>query len=172
MIDVALLPLDLARWDQAEGGDLFAVLICTDVRPLRGAAGLLDWRLNGGLSACLREERFTGAAGEKLLMPTARLPWQAVLAVGVGPSAKFDEPRFRESLATVLTTARGLGQRRLALALPGRELAKIDAGPALRELTENGALSALTLIDSAAALKPLGDLLGLSATARPRAAAR
>jgi hypothetical protein len=168
-VDIALLPLDLPRWDQAPGGDLFVVFVATDVRPLRGAPGLLDWRLNGKLSACLRDERFLGARGEKLLLPTQRIPWQAVLAVGVGPGAAFDEAGFREALTTVARAARGLAQRRLAIALPGRELGKIETDRAvtlLQDLFSGGEVTALTLVDTAAALKTIGDRLGLPGPAR------
>jgi hypothetical protein len=182
-LEVALLPLDLARWDQAAGGDLFAVPVPTDVRPLRGAAGLLDWRLNGRLSSCLREERFQGTCGEKLLIPTSRIPWRAVLAVGVGPAGEVDDERCRTALAVVLATARGLGQTRLALALPGREGGRLPLERAVILLAETlaaaardgagaaeragaGGVTALTLVDTAAALKPLGEKLGLSAGPR------
>jgi hypothetical protein len=170
---VTLLPLDLARWDQAPAGDLFAVPITTDIRPLRGPAGLLDWRLNGRLSHWLREERFAGEPGEKLLMPTQRVPWSAVLAVGVGASTAFDEERFRTALTLVLDTARGLRLQRLAIALPGRDLGKIEPERALillREVLGSGeassppacdnVISSLTLVDTAAALKTMSQHLG------------
>src|SRR3954469_2254137 len=120
-LEVALLPLELARWDQAAGGDLFAVPVPTDVRPLRGAAGLLDWRLNGRLSTCLRQERFRGAFLEKLLWPTQRIRGRAVLGVRVGASASFDEGCFRAALAVGFQVLRGLGNHEMAVALPGRE---------------------------------------------------
>jgi hypothetical protein len=170
---VTLLPLDLVRWDQAPAGDLFAVPISTDVRPLRGPAGLLDWRLNGRLSHWLREERFAGEPGEKLLMPTQRVPWSAVLAVGVGASTAFDEERFRTALTIVLGAARGLRLQRLAIALPGRDLGRVEPERALALLREvlaaaeagsspacDNVISSLTLVDTAAALKTMGQLLG------------
>ena len=173
-MELSVLPLDLARWDQAPGGDLFAVPICSDVRPLRGAAGLLDWRLNGQLSSCLREHRFHGSSGEKLLLPTRRVPWSAVLAVGIGDSSALDDDAVRSAVSIILATARGLGQRRLALALPGRELgrppAELDRIVALLlgELLAHGNdLAALTVVDTVAALKMVVRLLGISGTARP-----
>jgi hypothetical protein len=176
---ISLLPLDLTRWDQATAGDLFAVPVTTDVRPLRGPAGLLDWRLNGRLSSCLREERFRGEPGEKLLMPTQRVPWSAILAIGIGAAAEFDEGRFRLALAVVLATARGLvpgGQHRLAIALPGRDLGRLEPERAVTLLREvlasaHPAPSALTLtlVDTAAALKTMGALVGVSPGVPPAA---
>jgi hypothetical protein len=175
-VEIAILPLDLARWDEAPGGDLFAIPVCTDVRPLRGAAGLLDWRLNGQLSSCLRDERFHGTVGEKLLLPTRRVPWSAVLAVGIGDSSALDDDRVRSAASLILATARGLGQRRLAIAPPGRDLCR---GPAeldrvvallLSELLARGNdLRALTVVDTTAALKMIARLLGISGAKRPSA---
>lgn len=177
-MEISILPLDLARWDETPGGDLFAIPICTDVRPLQGAAGLLDWRLNGQLSSCLREERFHGTIGEKLLLPTRRVPWSAVLAVGIGDSAALDDQGVRSAVSVILATTRGLGQRRLAIAPPGRELrrapAELDRVVALLlgELLAHGTdLRSLTVVDTAAALKMIARLLGISGTGRPAKAA-
>src|SRR5436305_1045253 len=122
---VTLLPLELSRWDESEPGDLFIIPIYTDIRPLRGPAGLLDWRLCGDLSAALREERLTGEVGEKLLLPTRRIPWQAILVMGAGSSRAFDEKRFIAVCGAALETARKLRKDRLAFALPGRDLGLI-----------------------------------------------
>jgi hypothetical protein len=171
-VEIALLPVDLGRWDQAEGGDLFVVPVWSDLRPLRGAAGLLDWRLNGRLSACLRKERFRGAFLEKLLWPTRRIPWRTVLAVGLGPAATFDDACFRAALAVSFQVQRGLGYESMAVALPGREVGRIEPDRAvtlMREVaSEQPRLSRLTVLDTPAALKVMSERLGLSA---PKAAA-
>jgi len=175
-VEIYLLPLDLARWDQTPGGDLFVVPVWSDVRPLRGAAGLLDWRLNGWLSDCMREERFTGERGEKLLRPTRRIPWRAILALGLGSARQFDDDRFRDALDTAFTVMRGLGLHTMAAALPGRELDRIDPERAValfREAAQDRAhVAALTLLDTAAALKVMGELLGITTAARARVVAK
>jgi leucyl aminopeptidase len=169
-VEIYLLPLDLARWDQAPGGDLFVVPIWTDVRPLRGAAGLLDWRLNGRLSDCLREERFAGERGDRLLWPTQRLPWRGVLALGLGATRDFDEDRFRDALDTTFAVMRGLGLSTLACALPGRETNRLGperAATLFRECAQDrNHIAALTLLDTAPALKMMGELLGLTTASR------
>jgi len=78
------------------------VPLWADVRPLRGAAGLLDWRLNGRLSRLLREGRLEGVIGEKLLFFTTRVPWRRVLTIGLGATTSFSEDAFRTSLGAVL----------------------------------------------------------------------
>lgn len=176
-MELSVLPLDLARWDQSPSGDLCMVPIWSDVRPLRGAAGLLDWRLNGHLSERLREERFTGARGERLLLPTRRLPWRAVLALGLGGTRDFDDQRFRDTMETAFTVMKGLGVSTVAVALPGRDNGKVDPERAVALFRETAQerhhVTTLTLVDTAAALKIISELLGLSRTAaRARAAAK
>jgi hypothetical protein len=172
-VEISLLPLDLARWDQAPGGDLFVVPIWSDVRPLRGAAGLLDWRLNGRLSDCMREERFTGEAAERLLLPTRRIRWQAVLALGLGSARDFDDDRFRTVLDHAFAVIRGLGLSTMAAALPGRETGRLEperAATLFRESAQDRPhVAGLTLLDTPAALKVMGEVLGLNTAARAAA---
>ena len=173
-MELSVLPLDLARWDQSPGGDLLVAPIFSDVRPLRGAAGLLDWRLNGHLSERLREERYTAARGERLLLPTRRLPWRAVLALGLGASRDFDDDRFRDALDTAFTVMKGLGVSTAAASLPGRDSGKVGPERAVALFRETALqrdhVTALTLMDTAAALKIMSELLGLTSAARARAA--
>ena len=84
---VSLLPIELTRWDQAAPGDAICVSVWSDVRPLRGAAGLLDWRMCGRLSALVAAGKVTGAEGEQTLFPTAH------------PVALAPRPRARRGAA-------------------------------------------------------------------------
>ena len=47
-MSLSVLPLDLARWDES-ARDCLVLPVFKDDRPLRGAAGLADWRLCGRL---------------------------------------------------------------------------------------------------------------------------
>jgi hypothetical protein len=163
---IAFLPLDLTRWDHGPGGDAMVVPVWSDVRPLRGAAGLLDWRLCGRLSQMIRESRVTGAPREKLLLVTSRIPWRRVLAVGVGTSTAFDEDAFRSAIDCSLQALRGIGASSVAMALPGRDIDLIRPDRAIRSFLgalarteqEGGAwLERLTLIDVPSASKAMGD---------------
>jgi len=122
---LAYLPVDLQRWDRDPGGDALVVSMWSDVRPLRGATGLLDWRLCGRLSQMVREGRVTGSACEKLLLVTGRLPWKRILAVGVGDSGGFGPESFRAAVDCSLAALRGIGARSIAIALPGRDIDRI-----------------------------------------------
>ena len=163
---IGFLPVELARWDQAPPGDLLAVGFPSDVRPLRGAAGLLDWRFDGRLSALIVAGDLSGAPDEQLLIPSnRRLPWRLTLAVGLGPSAELDETRSARMIHRTLLTMRGLGLRRLALALPGRDANRIPARRALQvflheaEETLPGIVDELTLLETPAGQKELGEVV-------------
>jgi leucyl aminopeptidase len=161
---VTFLPLDLHRWDQGPGGDAVVIPVWSDVRPLRGAAGLLDWRLCGRLSQMIRDGRLSGASGEKLLHVTGRLPWKRVLFIGLGDSSEFSSSTFKTTLASAVDALRGIGATSMAIALPGRDLDLIQPDRAVRELlalldepeTSDGAgFEMLTVIDRASPTKAL-----------------
>ena len=163
---IAFLPVDLARWDHGPGGDALVVPVWSDVRPLRGAAGLLDWRLCGRLSQMIREGRVSGTAHEKLLIVSSRVPWKRILALGVGASTAFDEDAFRSTMECCLQALRGLGASAVAVALPGRDIDLIRPDRAMGCLMEAIAqseepggtwLRRLTIIDVPAASKAIGD---------------
>jgi hypothetical protein len=162
MMSTNFLPVDLHRWDHGPGGDALVVPVWSDVRPLRGAAGLLDWRLCGRLSKMLQAGRFSGISGEKLLLATSRIPWQRVLAVGVGESIAFDDHAFRSAIECCLGALRGLGTSSLAIAFPGRDIDLVRPDRAMHvfldalaqsELTGGPWLERLTVIDAAASAK-------------------
>jgi hypothetical protein len=164
---ISFLPIDLGRWDNGPGGDAMVVPIWTDVRPLRGAAGLLDWRLCGRLSQVIREGRLAGTPGEKLLLVTNRVRWRRVLAIGLGDSQEFSSDSFRGAVDCSLQALRGIGASKVAMALPGRDIDLVRPEDAVRQLVdaianseqENGPwLDSLVLIDTPAASKAIGDV--------------
>jgi hypothetical protein len=86
----AAAPLPLARGDlgglDALPAEAVALFVFEDVRPLRGVAGYLDWRLCGALSQVLLDGTFTGGEGEALLLPaTGRLGRRRLFVFGLGP---------------------------------------------------------------------------------------
>ena len=93
-----------------------ALFVSTDGRPLRGAAGLVDWRLCGALSASIQGGGFRGGLGERLLMPTqGRIGPERLLIYGCGPSSR---PFTAEELTSCLDAARRAGADELAIELP------------------------------------------------------
>lgn len=163
---ITFLPVDLNRWDHGPGGDVLVIPIWSDVRPLRGPAGLLDWRLCGKISQMIREGRVSGAAGEKLLLVTGRVPWRRVLGIGAGPSDVFGDGACKASLQCALDAAHGIGAGRLAIAIPGRDMDLVKPDQAMRFLldsvegSQGGGtwLQHLTIIDMPAATKTMSEL--------------
>ncbi len=163
---VTFLPVDLHRWDKGPGGDVLVVPIWSDIRPLRGAVGLLDWRLCGKISQMIREGRVSGSAGEKLLLVTGRVPWRRILGVGAGPSEVFGDGDCKAALQCALEAARGIGATRMAMAIPGRDMDLVKPEKALHCLIESVEasqaqgpwLQQLTVIDAPVAGKGMSDL--------------
>jgi hypothetical protein len=171
---VTVIPVDLARWDHARPGDLLFVPIWTDVRPLRGAAGLLDWRMCGRLSSWLVGGELDGSTGEQMLFPSGnRLPWRLVLAVGAGPFAGFSEKRWKALLGRLLGTLRGLKVSRVAMALPARDGEAAGGAPSARRAldlalaeiaAQPGFLADLTIIVPPASQKELAEAVRVRAS--------
>jgi len=61
-----------------------------DIRPLKGAAGQLDWLLCGALSSLLIKNKLKGALGEMALLTSqGKVPSQKIFLVGLGAKAGF-----------------------------------------------------------------------------------
>lgn len=138
--------------------ELCACSIWSDERPVRGFAGLLDWRLGGRLSVLLKAGFMRGDAGEALLVPgKPHVPFEKVLVVGVGPRASFDDGAFRGAIMHMARALEGLRVRRAVLELPGRAADAIDAERAITLTLEAVGASpehdVWWLVDTPAALK-------------------
>lgn len=172
---LAFLPIDLGRWDQARPSELLSVCLWSDVRPLRGASGLLDWRMCGKLSSLMVAGKVAGADGEQTLFPSGgRLSWKLVLASGLGRRADFTEKKFRAAIRKMLKTMAGLKLTRVAMVLPGRDGdATIAAGRALEltlaetEEARSGAALDLTLIEPPPAQKEMAEVIRQRSARKP-----
>jgi hypothetical protein len=74
--------------------DVAVVALFAGERPLRAAAGRVDWRLCGRLSHLFASGRLTGVEGEAVLIPGGggmRAP--RVMGVGFGERARADRAR-------------------------------------------------------------------------------
>ncbi|MCA1664938.1 MAG: hypothetical protein LC659_11815 [Myxococcales bacterium] len=98
-MNVSFLASDLGKWDGAENVPETLVLpFFVDERPLRGAAGLCDWRLCGRLSRLLQSSRVIadkmmklGHARYALVPPgrsTGRLSARRALEIYLGEAQK------------------------------------------------------------------------------------
>lgn len=101
--------------------EVLACALWSDVRPMHGVAGLVDWRMAGRLSKLLARARVTGELGEVVLLPgKPHVPFHKVLAFGAGPRATFDEGAFRTVVASMLRVMADLAARGVVVELPGR----------------------------------------------------
>jgi hypothetical protein len=134
-----------------------------DERPLRGAAGLCDWRLCGRLSRLLLRDQVRGGWGETTLYPTGpRLPFQRLVLLGLGDTGGFDEARAREAAGKILDVVRRLKVGRWALVPPGRSTGRLSARRALElflaEAQARKAAGECVVIESTAGQKEAADL--------------
>jgi hypothetical protein len=161
---VHVLAADLAKWDEAEH-DALLLPIFADERPLRGAAGLADWRLCGRLSRLIKAGRASGAQGETVMMPPGRrLPFRRLVLFGLGESKGYGEERFRRDVRWIRSVAAAAGIQQFALQVPGRARGLIGARRALELWLEESegegeAGAAAVLIDDPAGQKDMAELL-------------
>ena len=163
---IHVLAADLARWDETER-DALLLPFFADERPLRGAAGLADWRLCGRLSRLIKAGRASGARGETVMLPPGRrLRFRRLVLFGLGDSKGYDDERFRRDVRRVREVAAGAGMTDFALQAPGRATGLIGARRALELwLDEAGVVgdaskaADVTLIDDPAGSKDMAELL-------------
>jgi flavin-binding protein dodecin len=158
-MELRFLSPDPKQLDEANV-ELCVCSIWNDERPIRGFAGLLDWRLGGRLSAMLKAGFALGDAGEVLLVPgKPHVPFEKVLVTGLGPRSSFDEAAFREAIARTARTLEGLRVRRAVVELPGRTSGAIDPEKAITLTLESLGTSrdhdVWWLVDSPAARKQI-----------------
>ncbi len=120
MIDLRFVAPDLRRLDEA-GSEVVVCGIWKDERPFSGLACLLDWRLAGRLSRLAKQGFLQGDVGEVLVVPARpRLPFDKLLACGLGPRASFGDATFRTVLERILDALVGLSVKKAIIELPGR----------------------------------------------------
>lgn len=159
---VQFLGCELSKWDDTTS-DALVVTIFDDERPLRGAAGLVDWRLCGRLSRLIKHGRIHGDSGESLLMPPGRrLPFQRILVFGLGSAQPFDEATYRRHVRHIREVVKRAGIRNYAVQPPGRATGLVAARRALEIwIEESGDSDAeqVAIIDTPGAQKEMADIL-------------
>jgi leucyl aminopeptidase len=125
-----LLPA-LRRMDEPTV-ELCACTLWSDERPLRGFAGLLDWRMGGRLSALLKSGFVSGEVGETLLVPgKPHVPFEKVLLVGLGARSGFGDGGFRRAVLHIARALEGMRVRRAVVELPGRATGMVEPEQAI-----------------------------------------
>jgi hypothetical protein len=99
-------------------GDVVAGFFFEDQRPLRGAAALFDWRLNGVMTDLLLSGVASGAPGEHVLFCNngkLQAPW--VLFAGGGSWRKIAPFTYSALIGGLLDDCRRAGFHRISLCL-------------------------------------------------------
>jgi hypothetical protein len=131
-MDIRFVPLDLGRIDTLRF-EAVALSCFEDERPLRGAAGLCDWRLCGRISKLLARGRVNGARGEVTMLPVrARLPFDKLVLFGLGARAEFSQAAYEETVARMLDALEKLRLRTFVISLPGRGTGDVAPADAIR----------------------------------------
>ena len=149
-----------ARCLDETGVEVCVCAIWSDERPVRGLAGLLDWRFGGRLSALLKSGFVRGDLGEVLLVPgKPHVPFEKVLVVGLGPRQAFAEGSFCRAMTRIASALEGMRIGRAVIELPGRATEAIDPERAVALMFECAGASleheTWWLVESAAVEKRL-----------------
>lgn len=159
---LSVLPLDLARWDESRR-DCLVLAVFKDDRPLRGAAGLADWRLCGRLSRLVKANKASAEAGETLLLPPGRrLPFARILWFGLGDAKGYGDDRFRKDLTWIFGVVAKANITDWAFQAPGRASGMIGARRAIELMFEEEQLltdQPITLLEDPAGQKDIAELL-------------
>ncbi|MBI3544481.1 MAG: hypothetical protein HY075_14515 [Deltaproteobacteria bacterium] len=109
-----------------------SLLVCSiyeDQRPLKGAAGHLDWRLKGFLSRFVMGGRITGSPGEFVYVPVKRHDSiRHLLLVGLGHQGAQAQPPEADLIAKLAKRVAQLQFKRVVVSrssFPGLDENKI-----------------------------------------------
>ena len=147
-------------------GDLVVAVVGEDERPLKAVNAWLDWRLYGSLSESIKRKYFSGALGEKCLIPTyGKFEFDRLVLVGGGriyeteavPSEEAGHVRWNHVSNLIADTVQSLKVKRVGLALPRFEVS--DHERALIRILQTSRLpqdTALFLSRASSSITPLG----------------
>lgn len=112
-----------------------------DVRPLKGAAGALDWLLCGALSQLIIQNKVRGALGEvALLTSRGKVPADKIFMVGLGQRNASTPEALRTAARAAAMSAVNAGVARAAMdCFPLGAAPNDDAVAAVREGLAEGA---------------------------------
>lgn len=138
-------------------GDVVVAFFFQDQRPLEGASGLLDWRLNGRLTELLAEKLVEGQSGERVIVANnGKLNADWVLFIGGGSIQSWQAYVVRALLEQVLEICRNAGFRRVSLCFPDDcGLSRTDLQSILSNILQDMGPAAPDCLVSCAEIKPV-----------------
>lgn len=159
MAGLQFCDVNLRALDECQA-DVLALTLFSDQRPLRGLAGLVDWRMCGALSRWARSGFVTGTWGERVLVPSqGRLTFPRLLVLGLGKRERYREDRAQAAAMAAIEVTRGLQGTTLATGLFGlQELPspfKRTGVELVQTLAESVVVEAVTVVAAAEDVKVL-----------------
>ena len=101
--------------------DSLCLFLFEDARPLKGLAGLVDWRLGAYLSRHLEKGWLTGGRGERFIVPARhKLHVNKVFGFGLGPVESFDSGLQHAIVLDAFRVLVDAGAHGTILTAPGR----------------------------------------------------
>jgi len=121
--------------------EAIVLLFFSDERPLKGATGLIDWRMNGSISRLISEGMISGEKGEAtLILPNKRIKSKKILMAGLGDSSTFGEASLKDTAIAIIRQLNKICIKNFVIAMPpliGSHLSTADAASTLvRQLVE------------------------------------
>ena len=99
--------------------EAIVLLFFSDERPLKGASGMIDWRMNGSISSLISKGMISGEKGEStLILPSARIKGKKILMMGLGDSTNFTEDSLKEAAVAIISQLHKIGIKNLTIAVP------------------------------------------------------
>lgn len=100
----------------------------SDEKPLKGAAGLMDWRMRGQISRLISEGRISGDKGEStLILPEYRISAKKILMAGLGDSSRFNESELKEAGSRIIEQMAHIKVNDFTVALPPKNLTSLES---------------------------------------------
>ncbi len=122
---------DLDKLDEVKC-EALAIPFFVEDRPLKGALGMVDWRMCGLISRMIVRGRVSAEKGEVLLVPgRPRLSMDKLFLFGMGSVETFDETLAEETIGRMLQTLTLAQVRTSALELPGRTTGQLEPARAI-----------------------------------------
>jgi len=120
------LGVSAERADKIET-EVLALFFFHDERPLKGAAGLVDWKMNGALSNLIINEISSGASGEStLVLPGKRIRCQKILLFGMGNSKDCASDALKETTGKLVEQLIKINCTDFCVAVPPSKFTHIE----------------------------------------------
>lgn len=119
------LGVSAERADRIET-EVLALFFFQDERPLKGAAGLVDWKMNGALSSLIIKEISSGVSGEStLVLPGKRINSQKILLFGLGDSKNYSTDVLKETTVQLVEQLLKIDCHDFCIAVPPSQFTHI-----------------------------------------------